>query len=153
MNITETITREIGTKLIVTISGTGEAVEDKYEEGEIGGVVNSWDLTKIDHTTTVENLEHELMDMIEKYVENHLYLTYKQKWLGVDEHCGISFSALVNKDNLEVSDNDTDYAEWKKGKETLYAQYNHLVFEFNGVVMSSAVMSGIIETLCEEVAA
>jgi len=153
MNIAETIRKQIGTKLTVTIGGSGEATEDKYEEGEVGGIVNSWDLTKITYTTTVEELEHKLMDMIENYVENHLYLTYKQKWLGVDEHSGISFSALVDNDNTEVSENDVALAEWKIGKETLYAQYNRLVFEFNGVEIETSVMAEIISTICEECAA
>jgi len=150
MDIAKTIKEQIGNTLKVIISGTGEATEDKYEEGEIGGALNHWDLSKVTYTTTVENLETELMDMIENYVENHLYLTYKQKWLGVDEHCGISFSALVDADNSEVRGTETIYEDWKKGKATLYAQYNRLTFEFNGVELETEVISEIISNICAE---
>ena len=151
MNIAETITKQIGQRLTVTIGGSGEATEDKYEEGEVGGIVNAWDLSEITYTTTIDEVENKLMGMIENYVENHLYLTYKNSWLGVDEHCGISFSALVDADNSEVSSDDIALEEWKKGNETLYAQYNSLTFKFNGVEIENAVIAEIISTICEEV--
>jgi hypothetical protein len=153
MSIADIIREQIGSNLTVSISGFGEAIEDNYAEGEVGGVVNSWDLTKITYTTTIEDLENKLMDIIKNYVENHLYLTYKQKWLGVDEYVGISFSALVDNDNIEVNEDNIDFAEWKLGKKTLYSQHNKLVFEFNGIEIEDSVIADIISTICKKCAA
>lgn len=98
-----------------------DATEDNYQEGEIGGVSNSWDETLTAETT--EELKQKILDA-----------TYTKNWELVDDEQINEYdhateyhtSYLANAEN-EGDASEAEIESWKKGETRLWAIHCHVL--------------------------
>lgn len=97
-----------------------DAVEDNYEEGEIGFVVNSWeDVLQAD---TQSELRNKVLDATySKWEDLNDEQLNEYDWC-TEYHT----SYLANEDN-QGDASESEVASWKQGKQKLYAINCHIL--------------------------
>ena len=95
------------------ITSYHEVYIDSFKEGE---------LNHVNHYSLNANIQSEtLREAIESYFENELYYSFNFEESEIDEDKKfIQWNVLVDNENSEVNDTDSVFAQWKKGKKTLY---------------------------------
>lgn len=112
-----------GVKILVRSKAFVDVAEDDYEQGEVGGYINSWDFDVRGEYTSIQQLINAIAE------ESYVFSKNLDDYSFYDGT--LHTSAMVNNDNMEPG--EYEYEAWKNGEETLYVADMRLNLEVGSV--------------------
>ena len=98
-----------------------DAIEDNYNDGEIGGIVNSW--TETLEAPTTEELKQKIVDAT--YQED--FTTIDDEQINEYEHATEYHTSYLADDNNQGDASDQQIEQWRAGKLRLWAIRCHIL--------------------------